>query len=74
MKKYSGYLIIGDNTKVIEVIADTVHPDSTCTTRFHRQISTIGLYGTPEKGFELVAQYPTDKLVITSVEVIEETP
>jgi hypothetical protein len=74
MKKYSGYLIIGENTKVIEVIADTVQPDSTCTTRFHRQISTIGLYGTPEKGFQLVAQYPTDKLVITSVEDLEEAP
>jgi hypothetical protein len=34
----------------------------------------IGDYGTPETGFELVAQYPTDKLVITSVEDFIETP
>jgi len=73
-KKYHGYLIIGDTTKVIEVIADTIHPDSTCATRFHKKITVIGMYGTPEPSWELVAQYPTDKLVITSVEDFIETP
>jgi len=73
-KKYHGYLIVGDTTKVIEVIADTVHPDSTCATRFQTKVTRIGMYGSPEVGFELTAQYPTDKLVITSVEDFIETP
>ena len=72
MKRYSGYLIIGSETKSIEVIADTIHPDSTCATRFHKKVKVIGGYGTPETGFELVAQYPSDRLVIDSVEEIQE--
>ena len=74
MKKYVGYIIIGNTRQVIEVIADTIHPDSTCATRFHKKITVIGDYGSPQPDWELVAQYPTDKLVITSVENIEETP
>jgi hypothetical protein len=72
MKRYSGYLIIGSETRAVEVIADTVHPDSTCATRFHRKIKVIGEYGSSETGFELVAQYPSDRLVIDSIEEITE--
>jgi len=72
MKKYSGYLIIGSETKSVEVIADSVHPDSTCATRFHKKINVIGDYGVREMGFELVAQYPSDRLVIDSIEEITE--
>lgn len=71
MKRFSGYLIIGSQTKAVEIIADSVHPDSTCATRFHKKIKVIGEYGSPEIGFELVAQYPSDKLVIDSIEEIE---
>jgi hypothetical protein len=71
MKRYSGYLIIGSETRAIEVIADTVHPDSTCATRFQKRVRKIGMYGSPEVGFDLVAQYPTDRLVIDSIEDIE---
>jgi hypothetical protein len=72
MKRYSGYLIIGSETRSVEIIADTVHPDSTCATRFHRKIKVRGEYGAPETGFELVAQYPSDRLVIDSIEEITE--
>ena len=71
MKRYSGYLIIGSETRAVEIIADSVHPDSTCATRFHKKIKVIGEYRSPEIGFELVAQYPSDKLVIDSIEEIE---
>ena len=71
MKRFSGYLIIGSETKAVEIIADTIHPDSTCATRFHKKVKAIGIYGTPETVFELVAQYPSDKLVIDSVEDID---
>jgi hypothetical protein len=73
MKRYSGYLIIGSETKSIEVIADTVHPDSVCATRFHKKVRVIGEYGSPETHFELVAQYPSDRLVIDSIEDIDTT-
>lgn len=70
MKRYSGYLIIGSETKSVEVIADTVHPDTTCATRFHKKITVRGEYGS-EPGFELVAQYPSDRLVIDSIEEVD---
>ncbi len=72
MKRYSGYLILGDRTKPIEVIADSVHPDSTCATRFHKKVKVTGHYGTPETSFELVAQYPSDRLVIDSIKEMED--
>jgi hypothetical protein len=72
MKRYSGYLIVGSETKAIEVIADTVHPDATCATRFHKKITVTGDWGTPETGFELVAQYPSDRLIIDSIEEIND--
>jgi hypothetical protein len=72
MKRFSGFLIIGSELKPIEIIADTIHPDSTCATRFHKQVKKLGDYGTYEGGFELVAQYPTDRLIIDSIEIIEE--
>ena len=72
MKKYSGYLIIGSETKAIEVIADTMNPDSTCATRFYKKGKVFGDYGSPETGFDLVAQYPSDRLIIDSIEDINE--
>ena len=68
MKRYSGYLIIGSETKAIEVIADTMNPDSTCATRFYKKVKVFGEYGSAETGFELVAQYPSDRLVVDSIE------
>jgi hypothetical protein len=68
MKRYNCFLIIGSELKEVTVLADTVHPDSTCATRFHRKVKVIGEYRTPETHFELVAQYPSERLVIESVE------
>jgi hypothetical protein len=68
MNKYNCLLILPDGTKDITILADTVHPDSTCATRFQKKVEVIGLYGTPETGFELVGQYPTDRFIIESVE------
>ena len=68
MKRYNCFLIVGGELKEVTIEADTVHPDSTCATRFHKKVRVIGEYGTPETNFELVAQYPSDKLVIESVE------
>jgi len=68
MKRYSGYLIIGSETKSVEVIADSMNPDSTCATRFYKKVKVFNDYGSPETGFELVAQYPSDRLVIDSIE------
>lgn len=72
MNRYNCFLIVGSELKEVTIIADTVHPDSTCATRFHKRVKVFGDYGTPETGFELVAQYPSDRLVIESIEKIED--
>lgn len=72
MKRYNCFLIIGSELKEITIIADTVHPDSTCATRFHKKVKVLGDYSVPETGFELVAQYPSDRLVIESIENLSE--
>lgn len=71
MNRYNCFLIIGSELKEVTILADTVHPDSTCATRFHKKVNVIGEYGTPETHFELVAQYPSDRLVIESIEKME---
>jgi hypothetical protein len=68
MNKYNCLLILPEGTKDITIFADTVHPDSTCATRFQKKVEIIGLYGTPETGFQLVGQYPTDRFMIESIE------
>lgn len=68
MNRYHCFLIVGGELKSITIEADTVHPDSTCATRFQKKVEVLGLYGTPETGFQIVGQYPTDKFVIESVE------
>jgi hypothetical protein len=72
MNRYNCLLILPEGTKDIIILADTVHPDSTCATRFHKHVKKIGMYGSPEPGFELVCQYPTDRFVIESIEEIIE--
>ena len=54
MNRYHCFLIVGGELKSITIEADTVHPDSTCATRFQKSVRKPGLYGTPENGFELV--------------------
>ena len=61
-------MILPEGTKDITIFADSVHPDSTCATRFHKKVTVVGSYGTPEPSFELVGQYPTDKFIIESVD------
>ena len=68
MNRYNCLLILPEGTKDITILADTVHPDSTCATRFQKKVEVLGLYGTPETGFQLVGQYPTDRFIIDSVE------
>jgi hypothetical protein len=68
MKRYNCFLIIGSELKEVTILADTVHPDSTCATRFHKKVTVIGEYRASETHFELVAQYPSDRLVIESIE------
>ena len=68
MNRYHCFLVVGSELKSITIEADTVHPDSTCATRFQKKVEVLGLYGTPETGFQIVGQYPTDKFVIESVE------
>jgi hypothetical protein len=68
MNRYNCLLLLPSETKDITIYADSVHPDSTCATRFHRKIKVIGDYGTPETSFGLVAQYPTDRLIIKSID------
>jgi hypothetical protein len=68
MNRYNCLLILPEGTKDITIYAESVHPDSTCATRFHRKTKMIGDYGTPETSFALVAQYPTDRLVIKSID------
>ena len=72
MKRYNCFLIVGTELTEITIIADTVHPDSTCATRFHKKVKILGDYGAPETGVELVAQYPSDRLVIESIENLAE--
>lgn len=68
MNRYHCILILPEGTKDITILADSVHPDSTCATRFHKKVKIMGDYGTPETGFELVGQYPTERLIIESIE------
>jgi hypothetical protein len=75
MKRYNCLVILPEGTKPVTIIADMVHPDSTCATRFHKKVKVIGDYGTPETWFELICQYPTDRFIIESIEdSLEETP
>ena len=68
MNRYNCFLIVGTELKEVTILADSVHPDSTCATRFHKKTKVIGDYGTPETSFNVVAQYPTDRFIIESVE------
>lgn len=68
MNRYHCLIILPEGTKDITIEADTVHPDSTCATRFHKKVKVIGLYGTPEISYDIIGQYPTDRLIIESVE------
>jgi hypothetical protein len=72
MNRYNCFLIIGSELKEVTIIADTVHPDSTCATRFHKKVTVLGEYRSPETHFELVAQYPSDRLIIESIEKMED--
>ena len=67
-------VILPEGTKDITILADSVHPDSTCATRFHKKTKKLGLYGTQETHFDLVAQYPTDRFIIESIDENIETP
>ena len=73
MNRYNCLLILPEGTKDVTILADTVHPDSTCATKFQKKVEVIGLYGTPETGFQIVGQYPTDRFIIESVEYNIET-
>ena len=68
MNRYHCLLILPEGTKDITVEAESVHPDSTCATRFHKKVKMIGDYGTSETNYTLVAQYPTDRFIIESVD------
>ena len=68
MNKYNCLIMLPEGTKDVTILAETVHPDSTCATRFQKRYTKIRMYGSPEVGFELVAQYPTDRLIIESIE------
>lgn len=74
MNRYHCLLILPEGTKDITILADNVHPDSTCATRFHKRIQVIGSYGTRETAYEIVSQYPTDRFIIESVDYNIETP
>lgn len=68
MNRYNCFLIVGSELKEVTILADSVHPDSTCATRFHKKVEYMGEYRTRDIGFELVCQYPTDRFIIESVE------
>ena len=74
MNRYNCLLILPEGIKDITIFADIVHPDSTCATRFQKKVEVLGLYGTPETGFQLVGQYPTDRFVIDSIDYDIEAP
>jgi hypothetical protein len=74
MNRYNCLLITPEGTKDITIYADTVHPDSTCATRFHKKVEIIGRYGTSETEFQVACQYPTDRFIIESVDYNIETP
>jgi hypothetical protein len=74
MNRYNCLLILPEGTKDMTILADTVNPDSTCATRFHKKVKTNGDWGSLETGFQIVSQYPTERLVIESVDYNIETP
>lgn len=74
MNRYNCFLMLPEGIKDITITADIVHTNSTCATIFQKKVEVVGLYGTPETGFQLVCQYPTDRFIIESVEYNIETP
>ena len=68
MNRYNCLLILPEGTKDMTILADTVSPDSTCATRFHKRVKVNGEYGTPETSYHLIAQYPTDRFIIESID------
>lgn len=75
MNRYNCQLILPEGTKDVTILADSVHPDSTCATRFHKKSGKRqpDMWGSSEYHY-LVAQYPTDRLIIESIEEDIETP
>ena len=68
MNRYNCIVILPNEVKEMKILADSVHPDTTCATRFHKKIKVTGDYGTRELDWELVAQYPTERLIIKSID------
>jgi hypothetical protein len=68
MKKYKGYVIIGSETKKVEIIADLYLTSNSCIIEFNVKINKEFIGAT----FQTVAMYPADKLVIESIEDMEK--
>ena len=69
MKKYKGYVIIGSETKKVEIIADLYLTSNSCIIEFNVKIKSKEFVGAT---FQTVAMYPADKLVIESIEDMEK--
>ena len=68
MNRYNCLIVLPEGTKDLTILADSVHPDSTCATRFHKKFDRVDEFGRTVVSYDLVGQYPTERLIIESVE------
>ena len=68
MNRYHCLIILPEGTKDITVEADTVSTQSTSSSVFTKKVEYISDFGTKSIKWDIVSQYPTDRLIIESVE------
>jgi hypothetical protein len=61
-------VILPEGTKPVTIEADSMHNLSSCATEFHLMVPYINDWGSKTTKWEAVAQYPTDRLIIESIE------
>lgn len=75
MNRYNCLLILPNDTKDVTILADSVNPDISRGTRFFVKSGeyVTTMWGSSEQHC-LVAQYPTDRLIIESIDENIENP
>jgi hypothetical protein len=68
MNSYHCTILYPEGSKECIIHADTCHQDSTCSTRFSVKVEYKNEWGSVATRFDMIAQYPTDRLIINYVE------
>ena len=68
MNRYNCLIILPEGTKDVTILSDSMVTHSTCCTSFNQVKEIVTQFGQKGVKWDLVAQYPTDRLIIESVE------